>query len=97
MENNDVLVKVENLKKYFPIYGGILQKVVGYIYAVEDASFYIRKGETLGLVGESGSGKTTVGRILVKLEEPTGGKIFYNGSEYTHYFHYAIFYGHPWI
>jgi peptide/nickel transport system ATP-binding protein len=83
MEKNDVLVKVENLKKYFPIYGGILQKVVGYIYAVEDASFYIRKGETLGLVGESGSGKTTVGRILVKLEEPTGGKIFYNGSDVT--------------
>ncbi|MBO3763032.1 MAG: ABC transporter ATP-binding protein [Thermoproteota archaeon] len=83
MEHDDILVKVENLKKYFPIYGGILQRVVGYIYAVEDASFYIRKGETLGLVGESGSGKTTVGRILVKLEEPTGGKIFYNSSDIT--------------
>jgi len=83
MEENKVLVRVENLKKYFPIYGGIFQKVIGYIYAVEDASFYIRKGETLSLVGESGSGKTTVGRILVKLEEPTGGKIFYNGLDIT--------------
>lgn len=83
MESNNVLIRVENLKKYFPIYGGILQRVVGYIYAVEDASFYVRKGETLGLVGESGSGKTTVGRILVKLEEPTGGKIFYNGLDVT--------------
>lgn len=78
------LLKVEGLKKWFPILGGIFQRIVGYVYAVEDASFQIRKGETGALVGESGSGKTTVGLLITKLEEPTGGKLIYDGRDVTH-------------
>lgn len=76
------LVEVQNLKQYFPISSGLFKKK--YIKAVDDVSFYIDKGETLGLVGESGCGKTTTGRSLLRLYEPTGGKIFYNGEEITH-------------
>ena len=81
MENTK-LVEVKNLKQYFPVGGGKLfeHKVVK---AVDDVSFYINKGETLGLVGESGCGKTTTGRTLLRLYEPTGGKIFYNGRDIT--------------
>jgi oligopeptide transport system ATP-binding protein len=65
------LLEVNNLKKYFPIRGGIFWKEVGKIYAVDDVSFTINKGETLGLVGESGCGKTTVGRTIINLYQPT--------------------------
>lgn len=77
------LVEVQNLKQYFPVAGGTLweKKVVK---AVDDVSFGIRKGETLGLVGESGCGKTTTGRSLLRLYEPTGGRIFYDGEDITH-------------
>jgi len=77
-QTGEVLLEVRNLKKYFPILGGTLKKVTGYVRAVDDVSFSIKKGETLGLVGESGCGKTTVGRCLVRLTDPTAGEIFFD-------------------
>jgi peptide/nickel transport system ATP-binding protein/oligopeptide transport system ATP-binding protein len=71
----EVLVKVDNLVKYFPVRAGLLQRVVNHVKAVDDVSFFVRKGETLGLVGESGCGKTTVGRTMLRLIEPTGGAV----------------------
>ena len=72
---DEVLVKVDNLVKYFPVRAGLLQRVVNHVKAVDDVSFFVRKGETLGLVGESGCGKTTVGRTMLRLIEPTGGAV----------------------
>jgi peptide/nickel transport system ATP-binding protein/oligopeptide transport system ATP-binding protein len=77
------LVVVRNLTKNFPVKGGILQRTVGQVRAVSEVSFEIRKGETLGLVGESGCGKTTIGRLLLRLIEPTGGTIHYQGTDIT--------------
>lgn len=74
----EALVRIENLKKYFPIRGGIFQKTVGYVKAVDGVSFHIKKGETLGVVGESGCGKTTVGRTILGLLEKTEGNVFFN-------------------
>jgi len=80
----DILVNVENLKMYFPVTSGvILQKTVGQVKAVDNVSFFIRKGETLGLVGESGCGKTTTGRAILQLYEPTEGKVQFDGTELT--------------
>ena len=76
---NDVLINIQNLKKYFPIKRGILSRIVGHVKAVDDVSFSIRKGETLGLVGESGCGKTTTGRCILRLIEPTAGQIQFSG------------------
>ena len=75
------LVQVEHLAEFFPITGGVLQRRVGEVKAVDDVSFTIRRGETLGLVGESGCGKTTVGRLLLRLIEPTAGRILFGGRE----------------
>jgi peptide/nickel transport system ATP-binding protein/oligopeptide transport system ATP-binding protein len=75
------LVQVEHLAEYFPLTGGIFQRKVGDVKAVDDVSFTIRRGETLGLVGESGCGKTTVGRLLLRLIEPTAGRILFGGKE----------------
>ena len=79
-EQQEKLVEVENLVTYFPIFSGVLQKKTGEVKAVDDISFFIRKGETLGLVGERGCGKTTVGRSILKLEEPTSGGVIFDGQ-----------------
>jgi len=75
------MLKVENLKKYFPITSGIFNKTIGHVKAVDGVSFSINKGETLGLVGESGCGKTTTGRMIVRLIEPTEGSIEFEGEK----------------
>ena len=77
------LVEVEGLSQFFPLVGGVLHRKVGDVKAVDDVSFTIRRGETLGLVGESGCGKTTVGRTLLRLIEPTGGRIVFDGTDIT--------------
>jgi oligopeptide transport system ATP-binding protein len=77
------LVEVEKLKKWFPIKGGVFSTVVASVKAVDEVDFFINQGETLSLVGESGFGKTTTGRTMLKLLEPTGGKIIYKGNDIT--------------
>ncbi|MEJ2666671.1 MAG: ATP-binding cassette domain-containing protein [Deinococcales bacterium] len=77
----DNLLEVKNLRKYFPIRGGIFSRVVANVKAVEDVSFDIKKGEVVGLVGESGSGKTTAGRSILRLIEPTAGEVLFNGTD----------------
>ncbi len=81
MAENEVLIEVQDLYKYFPITGGIFGRTVANVKAVDGISFKIHKGEALGLVGESGSGKTTVGRTLLRLIEPTKGNILYDGVD----------------
>lgn len=77
------LIEIRNLKKYFPITGGVLQRKVGDVKAVDDVSFQVFRGETLGLVGETGCGKTTVGRTMMRLYEPTAGEIIFEGIDLT--------------
>lgn len=76
-----ILVEVNNLVKYFPVRGGLLQRVIAWVQAVDDVSFFVREGETLGLVGESGCGKTTVGRSMLRLIEPTSGSVNFDGVD----------------
>jgi len=75
------LVQVKNLVKYFPVRSGLLQRIVAWVQAVDDVSFTVKEGETLGLVGESGCGKTTVGRALLRLIEPTSGEVSFKGED----------------
>ncbi|MCI2046353.1 MAG: ABC transporter ATP-binding protein [Faecalibacterium sp.] len=75
------LLRVEHLKKYYPVRGGLITHTIGQVHAVDDVSFTISAGETLGLVGESGCGKSTIGRQIAGLEKPTAGKVFYDGKE----------------
>ncbi len=79
--HDENLVEVKNLKVHFPITSGIFQREVGRVRAVDDVSFAIRRGETLGLVGESGCGKSTTGRALIRLRNPTGGSVKFGGVE----------------
>jgi oligopeptide/dipeptide ABC transporter ATP-binding protein len=78
---NELLLEVENLKKYFPVRGGIFGKTTAHVKAVDGVSFTLRKGETLGLVGESGSGKSTTGRAILRLIEPSGGRVRFDGQD----------------
>jgi len=75
------LVEVGHLVKYFPVRAGLMQRVVNWVKAVDDVSFTVRKGETLGMVGESGCGKTTIGRSMLRLVEPTSGSVRYDGKD----------------
>jgi oligopeptide transport system ATP-binding protein len=77
------LLQVKNLKKYFPIRGGLFSREVARVHAVDDVSFTIQKGETLGLVGESGCGKSTTGRCILRLIEPTAGEVIFEGKDVT--------------
>lgn len=80
---NDNLLEIENLKTYYPIHGGFFKRVVGNVKAVDDISFTIKRGETMGLVGESGCGKSTAGRTILRLMKPTDGKILFDGKDIT--------------
>ncbi|MET9450084.1 ABC transporter ATP-binding protein [Streptomyces cinerochromogenes] len=81
--DREVLLRVEGLTKHFPIKKGILQRQVGAVKAVDGIDFEVRKGETLGVVGESGCGKSTMGRVITRLQDPTGGKITFEGQDIT--------------
>ncbi|GAA3742885.1 oligopeptide transport system ATP-binding protein [Spinactinospora alkalitolerans] len=83
MSERQALVEAENLAKHFPIRRGVLRRTVGTVRAVDGVSFTVRRGETLGLVGESGSGKSTIGRVLLRLTEPTSGSVRFRGRDIT--------------
>jgi oligopeptide transport system ATP-binding protein len=79
---NEMLLEVRNLKKHFPVAGGgLFSKTVGHVRAVDGVSFGVRRGETLGLVGESGCGKSTIGKVLLRLQEATAGQVFFEGRD----------------
>ena len=80
-EERTPLLYVKDIKKYYPVKGGIIPRTVDYVKAVDGVSFSVMPGEILGLVGESGSGKSTVGRMLIGLEKPTKGQVFYKGRD----------------
>jgi peptide/nickel transport system ATP-binding protein len=81
VKNNDIMLEVRNLKQYFPIKAGLMQRVVGYVRAVDGISFKIQRGKTMGLVGESGCGKTTAGKTILRLIEKTSGDVIFDGID----------------
>ena len=82
-DTTEPLLKVEKLVKHFSVKGGVLQREIDRVHAVDGVSFTIDRGETLGLVGESGCGKSTTGRCILRLIEPTGGQIWFEGRNVT--------------
>lgn len=83
MSSDNILLQVQNLVKYFPINRGFFQRQVGAVRAVDDVSFSVKRGETLGLVGESGCGKSTTGRAVLQLHKPTSGNVYFDGVDLT--------------
>jgi oligopeptide transport system ATP-binding protein len=83
MAKDEHLVEIKNLQMYFPVLVGLLRRRVADVKAVDNISFYIKRGETLGLVGESGCGKTTTGRCILQLNKPTGGQVIFDGIDLT--------------
>ncbi len=84
-KDKKIILEVKNLKKYFPVLGGVFSRPVAWVKAVDDVSFHIYEGETFSLVGESGSGKTTTGKTILKLHEPTSGHILFEGKDISNY------------
>lgn len=82
--SDQIVLRVDDLKVYFPVKKGLFKRTVGHVKAVDGVSFELKKGETFGLVGESGCGKTTTGKAIVRLEQAHGGRIEYKGQEITH-------------
>ena len=83
MPDNNVLLRVQNLKKHFPFVGGLFSRQIGAVKAVDGISFDIKQGETLGMVGESGCGKSTAGRAILQLHKPTAGQVFFEDQDLT--------------
>ncbi|WP_336034879.1 ABC transporter ATP-binding protein [Halobacterium yunchengense] len=84
-DGGDALLSVRGLEKHYPVRSGLLRRVTGHVKAVDGVSFDVREGETLGLVGESGCGKSTTATSLLRLEEPTGGEVYFDGEDVTEY------------
>jgi oligopeptide/dipeptide ABC transporter ATP-binding protein len=84
VNGNDPILSIRDLRKYYPIHGGVLGRKVGNVRAVDGVSLTIAAGETLGLVGESGCGKSTLGRTVIRLENPTSGEVFFEGRDMAH-------------
>jgi oligopeptide transport system ATP-binding protein len=84
-QNGEPILEIRNLKKYFPIKKGVMQREVARVHAVDDVTLSVAKGETLGLVGESGCGKSTLGRTIIRLLEPSGGAVIFEGQNISEY------------
>ena len=82
-KNEDILLKIEHLKKYYPVKSSSLKRSNGFVKAVDDISFDVKVGETFGIVGESGCGKSTMGKSVIRLIEPTDGKVILDGQDFT--------------